>query len=138
MMLLGALAAVAAEPTWVAPLREDDHPTYVDAADQVVAWRAVSGLARNTDVMPRIRRRRFGRNTLRVLFTGAAAAETWATVSLVQSNNDWAWVMGAQTGFTALAAGLLWAEIPRRRRIERAMILDAANAYLRTAPTPPP
>jgi len=129
--------AMAGDAVMVAPLREDDHPTYLDAADQVVTWPQVRDLARQTDAMRRVRRRRTGRGVLRALFTGAAAAETWATVELVNNDNDWAWVMGAQTGFTALAAGLLWADIPRGRRIDRARMLEATNAYLLTAPTPP-
>jgi len=121
----------------IAPLREDDHPRYLDAANHVLRYPRVRELARHTDVMPRIRRRRAGRTTLRVLFTGATVAEAWGTAQLVNQGSTWAWVLGAQTGFTALAAGLLWADIPRSRRIDRAEVLDAANAYVRTAPTPP-
>jgi hypothetical protein len=116
------------------PLREDDHPTYLDAKEVAVRWSQVRSVARQTDVMRRVRRRRAGRTALRVLFTGAAVAEGFGTAHLVRRDSEWAWVLGAQTGFTALAAGLLWADIPRSQRIDRAEMLDAANAWLRTSP----
>lgn len=115
--------------TFRAPVRESDHPRYLDVDDRLVAWREVSEAARRTNVMGDIRRRRAGRNTLRVLFTGAAVAEGYGTVKLVEAESDWAWALGAQTGLTGLAAALLWAEIPRARRIERAQMLDAANGW---------
>jgi hypothetical protein len=125
--------AWAAEPTVEvplrAPVRESDHPLYLDADDRRVAWREVTAAARRTDVMGGIRRRRVGRNTVRVLFTGAAVAEGYGTLRLVEADSDWAWALGAQAGLTGLAAALLWAEIPRARRIERAQMLDAANGW---------
>lgn len=120
-----------------APIREDQHPRYLDLEDRVYLWSELRPVARQTDVMARVRKRRAGRTTLRVLFTSAAVAETWATVQLVERESDWAWVMGAQTGLTALAAGLLWAEIPRTRKIDRAEMLAATNAWLRNHPTAP-
>ncbi len=121
-------------PAWSLPLREDQHPRYLDVRDQPVRWSEIRPIARETDVMRRVRKRRLGRSVLRVLFTSAAVAEGYGTVHLIQRESDWAWVVGAQTGFTALAAGLLWADIPRSRRIDHAEMLDAANAYLRTSP----
>ena len=134
--MIALLAVVwAAEPT--PPIRMTDGPALLDADDRPVAWSAVRDIARETDAMRRVRGRRVGRAALRVLFTGAAAAEVWATTELVQADSDWAWAMGAQAGFTGLAAGLLWADIPRSRRVDRAEMLDAANAWLRVRPTPP-
>lgn len=62
-------------------------------------------------------------------FTGAAIAEGYATIRIIENESDWAWVLGAQAGLTGLAGALLWAEIPRARRIERAQMLNAANAW---------
>lgn len=133
--LLGVALAQSLPADVQPPLREDRHPFYLDVRDQPVRWSDIRPVARQTDVMRRVRGRRAARTTLRVLFTGAAAAEAYGTYRLVQGESVWAGVLGVQTGFTALAAGLLWADIPRAHRIDRAEMLSAANAYLATSPS---
>lgn len=121
--------ALAQDVSLRPPVRELDHPRYLDADDVPLPWHDVARAARRTDVMKGIRKRRLGRNTLRVVFTGAAIAEGYGTMRLIENESDWAWVLGAQAGLTGLAGALLWSEIPRARRIERAQMLNAANAW---------
>ena len=129
LTVLGVGWALAQEGPLRLPVRELEHPRYLDANDTPVPWREVAAVARRTDVMGGIRRRRLGKNVLRVLFCGAAAAEAYGTVKLVERESDWAWVLGAQAGLTGAAGVLLFTEIPRNRRIERAEMLRAANAW---------
>lgn len=119
----------AAEDAPRLPVRELEHPRYLDADDVPIPWSDVSRAARRTDVMKGIRKRRLGKNALRVVFTAATVAEGYGTVRLVENESDWAWALGAQAGLTGLATVLLFTEIPRNRRIERAEMLSAANAW---------
>jgi hypothetical protein len=132
-LLLGT--ALAAD--WAPPIEELEHPTYQDARGQQVRWSEVRQIASHTDAPGRVRRRQAGRTVLRAVFAGATVLETWGTVQLVRNDSYWAAPLGAQAGFTGLAAVLLWTRMPQDRREDRALLLDASNAWLRTHPLEP-
>ncbi len=144
LLALGALTASAEEGASageaparpVGVLRELDHPAYVDEAGAVLTWDEVRGFAEDTDAPRRVRERRLGRAALRLGFAVATAAEVWGTYELARNDSLVAVPLGVQAGFTGLCEVLLWARIPEDRRRDRAIVLDAANARLRTLAPP--
>ncbi|MCB9685429.1 MAG: hypothetical protein H6735_10350 [Alphaproteobacteria bacterium] len=141
IVLLGALAsAEEPAPADIAPtrpvgvLRELDHPVYVDEAGTLLPWVDVRALAAPTDALAHVRRRRTGRTALKVGFAAATALEAWGTYELARQESLVAIPLGVQAGFTGLCEVLLWTRIPEDRRRDRAIVLDAANARLRTLP----
>lgn len=125
-------ASVPARPVGV--LRELEHPAYVDEAGTVLVWADVKELAAPTDALARVHQRRAGRTALKVGFAAATVLETWGTLELARQESLVAIPLGVQAGFTGLCEVLLWTRIPEDRRRDRAIVLDAANARLRTIP----
>lgn len=129
-MILAALVSWAAAQELRPPIREIDHPRYADASGRPLHWREVKDLARGSDALGQVRRRRAGRTVLRVLFAGTAGVEVWGTYQLAR-RDDWvALPLGVQTAATSLAAVLLWTNLPSQVLEDRALVVEGANGVL--------
>ena len=129
-MIFGPLLAFATPP--VAPIREVDHPTYVDASGAAVTWAEVHELASHTDALQQIRRRRLGRTVLRFGFAAATAVEAWGAARLFSEDHWLGYPLAGQAGFTGLCGVLAWTSLPQDRQEDRAILVDAANGWSRT------
>ncbi len=131
-MIWLAIAPALAAP--VAPIREVEHPRYVDAAGAELTWGDVRELARDTDARRKVTQRRVGRTLLRSVFAGATAVEVWGATELARRDNYlWAPLAG-QAALTGACAVLLWTRAPGERLEDRALLLNGLNASLRTRP----
>jgi hypothetical protein len=124
------LGGVAAEEPLRPPLVEIDHPRYADATGRPVRWGEVKALARDSDAIGRVRRRRLGRTVLRVTFTGAAAVEVWGTARLASDDSWVALPLAVQTAATSVCAVLLWTNLPSAVVEDRSIVLAGANGVL--------
>jgi hypothetical protein len=123
---LAVAAAQPAPPT--GPLRELEHPRYVDEAGTVYTWPQVKDLA-DPAALRRVRERRAGRAVLKAVFAGATAVEVWGTLELAERGSILTAPLGIQAGFTGLAAVLLWAREPSDVRRDRALVVESVNAW---------
>ena len=112
------------------PLEEIAHPTYRDANGTVLDWGDVREIARRSDAIRRVRRRRLGRTVLRTVFAGATAVEAWGTWRLAQQRNYLALPLGAQAASSGIVTVLLFTSAPQAVREDRAIVLRGANQVL--------
>lgn len=124
-LVLGAAIARADDPAL--PIRELDHPRYLDAVDRPVTWEEVHDLARPTGALRQVALRRAGRTAIRVALFAATAVEVWGTIELARDESWVALPVGIQAGFTGLAGILSITGAPGARVEDRAIVLNAVN-----------
>jgi hypothetical protein len=125
-MILLVSAAFAEAPV-AFPVRELEHPAYLDALDRPLTWQQVKELSRPTDALDRVALRRAGRTTTRAAFLAATALEVWGTYELARRDSWVALPLGLQAGFTGLCAVLSITNAPNARVEDRAIVLGALN-----------
>jgi hypothetical protein len=132
VIAFAAAVAFAEEPPVVRPpVKEIDHPRYVDALGTPLTWDQIRDLAVGTDALARIRERRVGRTAVRLMFLSATALETWGTVELAQQGRWTAPLLGVQAGLTGLCGILSITSAPHDIQADHAIVLDAVNGALR-------